>query len=44
MEENGPYGASAVLWGYLWRSVGSFSDGGVVDIVDGGVGINYVYR
>ena len=35
MEENGTYSASGVLWDYLWRSVGGFSDGGGVGKADG---------
>ena len=39
MEENGTYGASGMFWGYSWRSVGLFSDGGGIGMVydDGGV-------
>ena len=35
MEENSSYGELGVLWDYLWRSVGFFSNGGDIGWVDG---------
>ena len=39
LELNGTYDAAlGVFWGYSWRSVGFFGDGGGIGMVDGGDG------
>ena len=38
MEDNGTCGVLGALWGYSRRIMGCFSDGGDIDMADGGGG------